>query len=107
MTAEAPYLKRPAVIECDRPPPQMRFSRGLLGERRGANLTDKRKQSRRRTGRNRMDRRVGDRRAEGVPPAPDTPAKRDTARRVRSTDSPPSSPTKPPKPVPKSSRKSR
>ena len=33
-----------------------------------------------------MDRRVGDRRADGVPPAPDTPARHDTGKRRRSTD---------------------
>ena len=33
-----------------------------------------------------MDRRVGDRRADGVPPAPDTPARHDTSKRQRSSD---------------------
>ena len=33
-----------------------------------------------------MDRRVGDRRAGGLPPAPDTPARHDTGKRRRSTD---------------------
>ena len=50
------------------------------------NLSDKRKQHRRREGRKRMDRRVGDRRADGVPPAPDTPARHDTGKRQRISD---------------------
>jgi hypothetical protein len=33
-----------------------------------------------------MDRRVGDRRADGVPPAPDTPARHDTGKRQRKAD---------------------
>jgi hypothetical protein len=33
-----------------------------------------------------MDRRIGDRRADGLPPAPDTPARHDTGKRRRSTD---------------------
>lgn len=33
-----------------------------------------------------MDRRVGDRRADGIPPAPDTPARHDTGHRRRSVD---------------------
>ena len=33
-----------------------------------------------------MDRRVGDRRADGVPPAPDTPARHDTGHRRRNVD---------------------
>lgn len=49
-------------------------------------MVDQRKQSRRRGGRNRMDRRVGERRGEGVPPAPDTPARRDTGKRRREAD---------------------
>jgi hypothetical protein len=49
-------------------------------------LSDKRKHHRRRDGRKRMDRRVGDRRADGLPPAPDTPARHDTGKRRRSTD---------------------
>ena len=53
---------------------------------RGGSLSDNRNQSRRKAGRKRMDRRVGDRRANGVPPAPDTPAKHDTGKRRRSTD---------------------
>jgi hypothetical protein len=49
-------------------------------------LSDKRKHSRRREGRKRMDRRIGDRRADGLPPAPDTPARHDTGKRRRATD---------------------
>ena len=49
-------------------------------------MSDNRKHSRRKEGRKRMDRRVGDRRADGVPPAPDTPAKHDTGRRRRKAD---------------------
>jgi hypothetical protein len=49
-------------------------------------LTDKRKRPRRKEGRIRMDRRVGDRRADGVPPAPDTPARHDTGKRQRISD---------------------
>ena len=33
-----------------------------------------------------MDRRIGDRRSDGLPPAPDTPAKADTGERRRATD---------------------
>jgi hypothetical protein len=50
-------------------------------------LSDNRKKSRRKEGRERMDRRVGDRRANGVPPAPDTPARHDTGHRRRKVDS--------------------
>ncbi|MGA3164850.1 MAG: hypothetical protein ABSF14_01895 [Terriglobia bacterium] len=52
-------------------------------------MSDKRKQRRRRASRKRLDRRVGDRRGSGVPPAPDTPAKPDTGHRRRGTDHPP------------------
>ena len=52
-----------------------------------------------------MDRRVGDRRAEGVPPAPDTPARHDTGKRQRSSDHKTSTSLKHPKPAVKSSRK--
>jgi hypothetical protein len=38
-----------------------------------------------------MDRRIGDRRGQGLPPAPDTPARHDTQERRRSTDKKPSS----------------
>jgi hypothetical protein len=52
-----------------------------------------------------MDRRVGDRRAEGVPPAPDTPARHDTGKRQRSADHKASPSPDRPKPAVKSPRK--